>query len=125
MARSAGDGMQKMVVDEDDFAELTLNDNGMIRDCNKAVERLFGYPPGKLLWQHVSVVLPQLAGVTLINGGEINPRLHFLAHIGHRFEMVGLGGMRCAVMIFLNIFETRGRHDVRVTLCPAPEEYRQ
>lgn len=122
MAPPIVDDIKKVVLDDDDFAEITVNDNGMIRECNKAVESLFGYAPGKLLWQHISVVLPQLADMPLMHHGEINPRLHFLAHIGRRFEAICVGGMHRAVRICLNDGETMGRHFVRLTLCPAAEE---
>lgn len=121
MAKAASDAIPKVTIDDDDFVELTLSDSGMIRECSKAMERMFGYAPSKLMWQHVSVLLPQLSGMALVSGGEINHRLHFLAHIGHRFEMVGVGGMRSLVRICLNDGEVMGRHCVRLTICPAPD----
>ena len=125
MADSREGNARQVVIEDEDFAELTLSDNGLIRECNKAFERLFGFTQKMLLWQHVSMLLPQLAGVAIVREGEINHRLHYLAHIGHRFEMLCLGGGRRAVRICLNDGENSGRHYVRLTLCPVAEERTQ
>lgn len=103
---------------EDDKVVLTLNDNGTIRECNEAGSRIFGCPPSKLIWQHISTFLPQLAGVALMQGEQINPRLRFLSHIGHQFEVIGKGGARFACAIFLSEVENVGLHYVRVILSP-------
>lgn len=124
-AKLASDNLPKVSLDDEDFVELTLSDSGMIRECSRAIERLFGYSPAKLLWQHISVLLPQLAGMALVTGGEINHRLHYLAHIGHRFEMIGMDGVCSLVRICLNDAEAMGRHCVRLTICPAPDESTQ
>ena len=121
MTNFPGDARERLVADEDGFAELTLNDNGIIRDCNEAIERISGYSLEQLLWQHVSVLLPQLAGLELMRGGEINRRLRFLAHIGHCFEMSGMNGENLAVRICLNHVETKGRHFLRITIGQAIE----
>lgn len=65
---------------------LTMDERGMIRDCNKSVERLFGYRYHELVWQHVSMLFPQLAGVALVQEGRFNPLLNFLCHCGHLFQ---------------------------------------
>ena len=65
---------------------LTLDERGMIRDCNKSGERLFGYQRHDLIWQHVSKLLPQLSGVALIREGRINSLLGFFCHCGRVFQ---------------------------------------
>lgn len=64
---------------------LVLNEHGIIRDCCQGGEQLFGYRCSELLKLHVSILLPQLAGVPLLQDGIFNPRLDFLCHCGHRF----------------------------------------
>lgn len=107
---------------EDSMAVLTLTDKGMIRECNEAVERLFGCQPSKLIWQHISVLLPQLAEIVLMQGERINPRLHFLSHIGHRFKVAGADGADFASVLFLHTVESSGRCYLRVIIRPAEEE---
>ncbi len=67
-------------------ATLTLDELGMIRDCSKPVEWLFGYHREELLCQHVSTLLPQLAEFVLAGNSQVNPRLIFLCHCGHLFQ---------------------------------------
>lgn len=107
---------------KDSMAVLTLTDKGMIRDCNEAVGRLFGCQPSQLIWQHISVLLPQLAEIVLMQGGQINPRLRFLSHIGHRFEVASPDGTGFSSELFFRTVESAGRRYLRVMLCPAEEE---
>jgi len=102
----------------DNLPVLMLNDNGVIHECNQACEKLFGYLSGEILWKHISTLLPQLAGIALMTGTQINPRLHFLAHIGHHFEVVGLGGIHFASLLFINEVESMGQHYLRLIICP-------
>lgn len=57
-----------------DLAVLTLDDQGMIRDCSRACEQVFGYPPEELAGRHVSMLLPQLPDTDLVQEGRINAR---------------------------------------------------
>lgn len=102
----------------DDMAVLIVNDHGVIRECNQACEKLFGCLSSDLLWKHISALLPQLADIALMRGRQINPRLHFLTHIGHRFEVIGLGGIHFASRLFINQVENMGRHSLRLIVCP-------
>lgn len=101
-----------------DMLELTLNENGMIRECSKTCARCLGCTPGELLWQHVSVLLPQLAGIPLVLGGQINPRLRYLCHIGRQFELVGKSGVRLLSEVFFNDVESLGRHYLHLVIRP-------
>jgi PAS domain-containing protein len=101
------------------MAVLMLNDNGLIHDCNQACEKLFGYLSCEIIWKHISMLLPQLAGISLMSGEQINPRLHFLTHIGHQFEVIGLGGIHFASRLFINEVENLGQHYLRLIVCPA------
>ncbi|MDX9994941.1 MAG: PAS domain-containing protein [Rhodocyclaceae bacterium] len=84
-------------------AILTLDSRGMIRDCNPAAERLFGYSRKDLAWQYVSLLLPQLVPEQLIQQGVANPRLHFLCHIGRRFHAVARDGADFASELSMNV----------------------
>lgn len=66
---------------------LTLDGRGMIRDCNKAGEKAFGYFRRDLVWQHVSKLLPKLAEIPLTKNGQLNPHLDFTCHCGHLFQV--------------------------------------
>lgn len=106
------------VMAEDEAVVLTVDTNGLIRNCNKAAGKLMGCASSMLVWQPVSNVLPQLAGTSLMQGDHINPRLRFLSRVGHRFELAMPGGGHDSGRIFFNDLENAGRHIVRLIICP-------
>lgn len=67
------------------LAFLTLDKEGGIVDCDGAIEAMFGYSPAELLFRHVSILLPRLQYFELIQGGQLNEKLHYLCHIGLSF----------------------------------------
>lgn len=69
-------------------AALIIDGRGMIRDCNRSGEALFGYRRSELAWRHVSMLLPKLAEFDLMPKGEPNPRLRYLCRIGQRFQVL-------------------------------------
>jgi len=103
---------------EDDRAVLTLDANGLIRSCNKAAAKLMDCSTSKLVWQHVSNFLPQLADTQLMQDGHLNPRLRFLSRVGHRFALAMPNGGQIASKIFFNDLDNAGRHNVRLIICP-------
>jgi PAS domain-containing protein len=92
---------------QDDPAVLTLNDRGMICDCNRSGEALFSYRRSEMVWQHVSMLLPQLADMELVQDGAPNSRLRYLSRIGHRFQAVARNGNCFASELFLNVLDKR------------------
>jgi hypothetical protein len=65
---------------------LMLDERGLIRDCCVSSEETFGYSLRTLVSQHVSVVLPQLSGIELVQDGQLNSRFEDLCHGGHCFS---------------------------------------
>jgi predicted glutamine amidotransferase len=70
---------------EQQTAELMLYHNGTIRECNQAAAELLDCSPSKLIWQHISTIMPQLGETTLMQGERVSPNLRFLSHIGYGF----------------------------------------
>ena len=64
---------------------MSLDEQGMIQECSKSFERLFGFSQSDLLYQHFSMLFPQLTGVELVHAGQINPLLNYLCRCGHHF----------------------------------------
>lgn len=94
-----------------DLAVLTLNDQGVIRDCSRACEQVFGYPPEELAGRHVSMLLPQLPGTDLVQDGRINARLAHLCHCAVAFQARRRDGRCFASELFINLL---GSHNVVV-----------
>ncbi len=107
---------------EQQTAELMLYFNGTIRECNQAAAALLDCAPSKLIWQHISTIMPQLGETTLMQGDRVNPNLRFLSHIGYGFEVIGLNGVHFACALFFNEVENFGRHCLRLILRPIAED---
>lgn len=71
--------------DDKGLAFLTLDEVGIIIDCDGAIEAMFGYPRADLIFRHVSMLLPRLEDMELIQGGHLSSRLHYLCHVGLPF----------------------------------------
>ena len=116
--RAAKEPPPAPAADDTGLLELTLSDNGMICACSKACGKCLGCTSRELLWQHVSVLLPQLQDMPLMQNGQINPRLRFLSHIGRLFILVGHSGKRFMSEVFFNDIESLGRHYLHLVIRP-------
>lgn len=101
-----------------DLAVLTLDENGMIRECNKAGADLLGCAPNKVTWLNIATFLPRLGEVALLQGERVNPYLRFLSRVGHQFELIGMSGAHFTSQLFFNEAESQGPHCLRVIIQP-------
>lgn len=100
-------------------AAFSVDERGMICDCNGVAEKLFGYRRSELVWRHVSTLLPQLAEGDLVRDGEIDPRLHFLCHSGRSFEAIHNDGARFPCELFIIHLRNPGKRNLRLVVRPA------
>ena len=107
----------------DNKIELTLNEQGMICGCNILTDDLFGYRRGASAWGHISELMPELAAIKLMRDGQINPRLRFLSHIGHRFLLLSVSGKLFDVKLFIREIENQGRRYLRAMIFPFEVEF--
>jgi PAS domain S-box-containing protein len=84
------------------MATIALNDDGLIQGCSSTCEKIFGYRQTELLGRHVSVLLPKLEGVVLVNHNEVNPRLKYLCHCAIPFLAKRRDGGNFAGEVFFN-----------------------
>lgn len=98
---------------------LLLDESGLIQDCSKHVENLFGYQLCELVWQHISCLFPQLSDIALIQKGQVNPKLAFISRCGHIF--LGLNRRGNTIPIELNFirFEREGLCTLKLILRPS------
>jgi len=106
---------------EENKAVLTLDERGMILDCDRAGEALFKYRRNDLVCRHVSMLLPQLAELELMANGQPNPRLRFLCRIGCNLQTVTHDGERFASELFLTALDGNGHSRLLLIVCPAGE----
>lgn len=101
------------------MAVLRLDGRGLVCDCNRLVEKLFNYTRSQLVWQHVSLLLPELADLELLHDGQANMHLRFLSHVGHHFQAITQDGKRFASKIFLNVIDSAGNGQLSLIVRPA------
>jgi PAS domain S-box-containing protein len=100
---------------------LSLDERGMIQDCTKSFEQLFGFKRTELVWQHVSRLFPQLDGIELVQAGKINSHLQYISRCGRNYLTQNRqGDMFFANLCFVRV-EYNGRHSLRLIVNPSKE----
>ncbi len=84
---------------------LTLDDAGTIQECGGSCEEMFGYAQSELKGRHVSVLLPQLEGMALVQNNQANPRLSHLCRCGAAFRARRRDNESFATELFINRLE--------------------
>lgn len=77
--------IDKYLTEQNEPPALSLDEHGVIQECSRSLERLFGFSQGDLVRQHFSMLFPQLTGVEIAHAGQINPLLNYLCRCGHHF----------------------------------------
>ncbi|MCX8087505.1 MAG: PAS domain S-box protein [Rhodocyclaceae bacterium] len=103
---------------EEGLVALVLDGRGVIVECDPQGESLFGYPCADLVGQHVSLLIPELANLEFLQGGQPNSRLRYRSRIGYRFSVLRRNGERFAAILFLNCLESA--REVRMSLIVRP-----
>ncbi|HUV99333.1 MAG TPA: PAS domain-containing protein [Gallionella sp.] len=102
-----------------DSPALSLDERGMIQDCNKSCEGLFGYLRRELVWQPVSSLFFQLAGAVWVRDGRFNPRLNFLCRCGKLFHAQNRQGDTFTSTLSFACLEYDGRLTLRLIVSPS------
>lgn len=102
----------------EDVAALTLDERGMICDCNCSSETLFKYRRSEMVWRHVSMLLPQLAELEVMQNHQPNTHLRFLSRIGRHFQAVTQDGAPFASELFLNLLDSTGHGRLSLIVRP-------
>jgi PAS domain S-box-containing protein len=97
-------------------ALLSLDEEGMIVDCDAEAGRLFGYRPLELEGRHISFLLPELARMPVLRDNAVNPRLAFLCHCGKHFTGCRREGWSFPVELFVNRVESAAHEPVLLML---------
>lgn len=102
-------------------AVLTVDGRGMIYECNRAAEKLFKYRRAELVWQNITLLVPEWQRWALVVGGQPNPRLRYLCRIGYRFEVVTKDGAHIASEICFNLLDAGGYGRLSLIVHPVAE----
>jgi PAS domain-containing protein len=97
---------------------LSLDADGLIRECDKSVETLFGYRRHELVLHHISCLFPKLTEIALMQGNRLNPLFNYICHCDHVFEAINR--QRDIITCKLNFFlvENKGKLNVRLIVRP-------
>ncbi|HEY6094132.1 MAG TPA: PAS domain-containing protein [Gallionellaceae bacterium] len=101
---------------------LVLDEDGMIKDCSKSAERLFGYRLSEIIWQHISCLFPQFQEVALIQKGRVNPKFNYIAHCGHIFQGLNKQGLAIPTKLNFICLEHDGFCTTKLILRPSCNE---
>ena len=99
---------------------FSLDDTGVIRECDKSVEKIFGYSPHELVWQHISCLFPSLADVSLMQGHQVNQMLNYICHCDHHFEAFNKQSDIIVCNLSFVLVENEGGHNLRMIVRPVP-----
>ncbi len=94
--------MANAIAAQKEPATLTLDDKGLIEECSRSCEEVFGYAQNELKGRHVSVLLPQLEGIELVHKNQVNPRLTHLCRCGAAFQARRRDSKSFASELFIN-----------------------
>ena len=65
---------------------VSVDERGIIQDCSESCESIFGYSRDDLVFQHISMLLPQFSGTAFDQEGRLTPLIFYLCHCGHSFQ---------------------------------------
>jgi len=99
-------------------AVLTLDESGTIQDHCESCSRLFGYRHIDLVMQHVSMLIPRLLGVELVQRERINPLINFLCRCKYTFLAQKLHGDTFPCRLSFTRLEYDGRATLKLMVHP-------
>ena len=112
------DEIRQRLSEQHEPPALSLDERGMILDCSKSFRKLFGFRRSDLVWQHVSTLFPQLAGVELVQAGQVNSLLSYLSRCGKLYQAKNRQGDTFSINLSLVRIEYKGRGILRLIVHP-------
>ncbi len=97
---------------------LSLDERGMILDCSQSFRKLFGLRRSDLVWKHVSTLFPQLAGVELVQSGQVNSLLNYLCRCGKLYQAKNRQGDTFSINLSFVRIEYKGKGILRLIAHP-------
>jgi hypothetical protein len=85
---------------------LWVNEDGFVLDCCAHTEEVFGFWRDELLGKHISMLLPDLKNISMIDERGVSPALAFLCQCVTPFCGVNRAGIGSAYSIVPHLIST-------------------
>jgi hypothetical protein len=105
--------------ERDDYPALSLDERGMILDCNKPFEMLFGFDWRDVIWYHITKIFPQLTAVEFIHAGQTCPLSDYLARCSQLYQAQNRNGVTFSSNLIFVRLEQEGKSILRMIVFPS------
>lgn len=95
---------------------LLLDRQGFIQDCTPSIEDIFEYPQIYLITRPIYKLIPYLADIPLMKGGDLNPKLRLLCRLGMMFDAIRRDSSVFASCLSLSMVGRDGKQHPRLTV---------
>lgn len=100
----------------DHLPMLTLDERGMILDCNTPLEKLFDIEWLDLAWHHITRLFPELSASDFVQAGQVYPILDYLNRCARLYQTRNRHGVRFSCKLFFVGFMDEGKYRLRLTV---------
>jgi hypothetical protein len=97
---------------------LSLDERGMILDCNMQFQRRTGFEWQDLVWHHVTKVFPQLRAVDFNQAGQAYPLPDYLIRCGKLYQAQNRRGNTFLSNLIFVHHEHEGKRSLKLFVCP-------
>jgi hypothetical protein len=104
-----------------DLPALSLDERGMILDCNKQFEKQTGFEWHDLVWHHITRVFPQLTADDFIQAGQVVPLPDYLIRCSKLYQAQNQRGVSFFSNLIFVLHEHEGKRALRLFVCPAED----
>jgi hypothetical protein len=109
----------EQLAERDDLPAISLDERGMILDCNKPFETLFGFDWRDLVWHHITKVFPQLSTVEFTQAGQVYPLLDYLVRCSQLYQAKNRDGVTFSSNLIFVRLEHEGKRLLRLIVFPS------
>jgi hypothetical protein len=102
---------------------IWIDEHGQVLDCCEHTPGVFGYRPENLKGQHISLLLPHLAGCDLLKKGLLDPSLAFLCHCSVPFTTISVDGECGSCALFAYLVNLSSGVAVALIVRPLPPQH--
>jgi len=107
--------------EQNDLPALSLDERGMILDCNKQFEMRTGFKWHDLVWHHITNVFPQLTPADFIQAGQVYPLPDYLIRCGQLYQAKDRRGVTFNSNLIFVRLEHEGVRSLRLIVCPSED----